>query len=340
MAFFDLHDKVSVMPFVLRLMKLFGMRGSPKDFVRFVCLILWIFFVTLIPKTFFGYRPGIQYLIRGIAELIFQFNIAVKMFLIAARLKEFDKLRSILNKWYRRVISVDSSSEAASLLISTNKRCDFFSKGYFLYIEIAVMLYNILPPIRSTLMYLNRDRNSSEPLIFITHMEQEFYGLDIHSNIAHYWFFSTCAMSSYIVSTTSMTVQATLLYCACNHCFSLFKVVAIRLKSLPTQAPEAVQQELGDIVSMHVDALRCIELLEKIVNLSALVQSSFVTDAISNYLWYEADLKVRRSLLRMLQRAQKPVGFSAAGFYFINIERFGKMAQTSYSIYVVMKDSL
>ncbi|XP_055600706.1 odorant receptor 49a-like [Uranotaenia lowii] len=252
------------------------------------------------------------------------------------------------------------------------------------------MLYNILPPIRSTLMYLNRDKNSSEPLSFITHMEQEFYGLDIHSNILHYWFFSTCAMSSYVVSTSSMVVQATLLYSACNNCYSLFKVVAIRLKGLSALAPEAVQYELGDIVSMHVDALRCIELLEKIVNLSALVQviccsltwclmavyltnnldetainvtmcfavatfdtvgmsilgeqlarsSTVVTDAICNFLWYEADLNVRRSLLRMLQRAQKPVGFSAAGFYFINIERFGKMAQTSYSVYVVMKDSL
>ncbi|XP_065075858.1 odorant receptor 67a-like [Ochlerotatus camptorhynchus] len=62
--------------------------------------------------------------------------------------------------------------------------------------------------------------------------------------------------------------------------------------------------------------------------------------AIYDFPWYNVPVDMQKSLLQMLQRAQQPVGITAAGFCYVDIERFGKIVQTSYQIFVVMKDTL
>ncbi|XP_053670127.1 odorant receptor 49b-like [Anopheles nili] len=54
--------------------------------------------------------------------------------------------------------------------------------------------------------------------------------------------------------------------------------------------------------------------------------------------WYKRSVPIQKKLRMMLQRAQKPVGISAGKFCFVDIEQFGKMAKTSYSFYIVLKD--
>lgn len=69
-------------------------------------------------------------------------------------------------------------------------------------------------------------------------------------------------------------------------------------------------------------------------------QSLAVTRAIIDCQWYNLPLDVQKALSFILFRAQRNEGITAAKFFYMDIERFGNVAQTSYSIYVVLKDQL
>ncbi|XP_055547936.1 uncharacterized protein LOC129731733 [Wyeomyia smithii] len=56
--------------------------------------------------------------------------------------------------------------------------------------------------------------------------------------------------------------------------------------------------------------------------------------------WYQLPIDSQKALSLMLLRGQKREGVTAAKFCFMDIERFGKVVQTSYSIYVMLKDHL
>ncbi|XP_038111427.1 odorant receptor 49b isoform X1 [Culex quinquefasciatus] len=59
-----------------------------------------------------------------------------------------------------------------------------------------------------------------------------------------------------------------------------------------------------------------------------------------NAQWAKLPVDVQKGVGLILQRAQKWEGITAARFYQVNVERFGAMVHTSYSIYVVLKDRL
>ncbi|EAT39782.2 AAEL008442-PA [Aedes aegypti] len=69
-------------------------------------------------------------------------------------------------------------------------------------------------------------------------------------------------------------------------------------------------------------------------------ESLAVTRAIIDCQWYSLPLDIQKSLSFVLFRAQRKEGITAAKFFFMDVERFGRVAQTSYSIYVVLKDYL
>ncbi|XP_055599931.1 putative odorant receptor 85d [Uranotaenia lowii] len=391
MGFFDLQDDLSVMPFVLWLLECIGLRYGQSwwQFLKFVFCMSWMTVVTLIPKIFLGYQDEIR-MIRGISELIFEANIVLKLVLFSGYLREFETLLTIGNRWYRKTKASSSCKEATLLVSKVNKNCDFFSKFYYLYVMGVVLLFIVFPATTSVWIHFNQPPNINNTNEYIIFMEQEFYWLDIHRNFSHYWIYAPCAMFAYFVSGYAMILADTVMYCSAKCCSNMFKIVSMRIEQLQCFDPEARQHELGDIVQLHIDALRCMSILEDIISLSVLCQviccsliwcsmavyfvnsfdanifnvamlflvltcetygmsilgdqlsedSNEVTRAVYNYPWYEASLDIQKSLMRMLQRAQKKVGFTAAGFYFISIERFAVMVKSSYSIFIVLKDSL
>uniref|UniRef100_A0A182F1V2 Uncharacterized protein n=1 Tax=Anopheles albimanus TaxID=7167 RepID=A0A182F1V2_ANOAL len=56
--------------------------------------------------------------------------------------------------------------------------------------------------------------------------------------------------------------------------------------------------------------------------------------------WYTEILSVQKDIQLMLLRSQKHVGITAGRFCFINMEQFGKLVKTAYSVFIVMKDQL
>ncbi|XP_062541946.1 uncharacterized protein LOC134209944 [Armigeres subalbatus] len=391
MAFFDTDDITAVMPFTLWMLKILGVRGSRSDFRRYQFVVFWICFVTVGPKTFLGYRDDVDLIIRGVAEWILESIIVIKVVIIGWNRNEFEQMLVLMRTWFKKTFASSYISDEATLLAECNRAIDLFAKGYFTYCMIMVSLFNAGPMIQSTLLYLNYDQNNSSRPEFKTHMEQEFYWLDIRTNFVHYTIYSVCAMVSYLLSSYLCAVEAVYVYSCCKCCSHMFDVIAIRLKSMAsTKSTDQLSGELADIIKMHVDTFRCVQHLNDIclfafaiqifscvliwcsmaayltrnvdanaVNIVVLFvvitaetcglcflgtqlayKSINVQNSVYDYPWYDAPIAIRRSLLRMLQRAQKRTGITAAGFCFVDFERFGSLVQTSYSIFIVLKDTL
>ncbi|KAL1379164.1 hypothetical protein pipiens_015098 [Culex pipiens pipiens] len=105
----------------------------------------------------------------------------------------------------------------------------------------------------------------------------------------------------------------------------------------------------GVVFSPNMNALNLLVLLILITSQTFLLcqygnelteESFAVATEAYNAQWTELPVDVQKGVGLILQRAQKWEGITAARFYQVNVERFGAMVQTSYSIYVVLKDRL
>ncbi|KAL9695642.1 hypothetical protein quinque_014927 [Culex quinquefasciatus] len=56
--------------------------------------------------------------------------------------------------------------------------------------------------------------------------------------------------------------------------------------------------------------------------------------------WSELPVDIQKGLSLMIRRSQKWEGLTAARFCPLGIEQFGAMVQTSYSVFVVLKERL
>ncbi|EJY57750.1 AAEL017138-PA [Aedes aegypti] len=363
MGFFDLQDCTAVMPFALWLQEKFDLRKSRWKYLRYRFAISCMCIVVIVPKIFLGYRDDIRLVLRGISELIFQANIALKVVIFVWNQDHFEQMLALLRKWFEKTFSNGYDSEPNKALLRCNRVNDLFAKIYFTYLAVVVNIFNIGPLIHSTFIYLTFDReNSTEPVELTTHMEQEFYGFDIRTNFLHYMGFTACSILAYFSAAYIMAVEAGFIYCSCKSCSQCFK--------------SSSKWELEDIIAMHDDAYRCLELLDKNTTFASMVQvincvlmwclmgvyltynvnysavnvlvlfglvtfetyarcllgtevsqKSFdVYQAVYNFTWHETPVPIQKNLLQVLQRAQKKVGLTMVGF--------------CYSAYVVMKNCL
>ncbi|XP_055635756.1 odorant receptor coreceptor-like isoform X2 [Toxorhynchites rutilus septentrionalis] len=56
--------------------------------------------------------------------------------------------------------------------------------------------------------------------------------------------------------------------------------------------------------------------------------------------WYNLPVDVQKSLSLLLHRSQKKDGITGAKFFYVDREQFARVAQTSYSMYLVLKERL
>nr|AXY87604.1 odorant receptor 71 [Aedes aegypti] len=65
-----------------------------------------------------------------------------------------------------------------------------------------------------------------------------------------------------------------------------------------------------------------------------------VGHAVYDLPWYEDSAQLQRYYRLMIQRSQQNTGVTAAKFFIVGIEKFGKVVNLSYSYYLVLKDVL
>ncbi|XP_055548887.1 uncharacterized protein LOC129732238 [Wyeomyia smithii] len=392
MKFFELTELSSPMPYLLRVLEIVGLRGSYTQQARFVILALWSVLIIVIPKVFLGYRGQIDLMIRGLSELVFQLHQHVRMAIIYWQMAELEEIVKILKKVFNNVRATGLDGELNNMVDETNRKVDRSAKMYSIYVTIAVNVFFICPVLQTVAVcFINRNRNATESIDYILTMEQEFYGLNIHKNLLHYAIFEFCIGIVHYWTAVSFTLGGIVVYCPIAYIMLIFKMVTTRLEKLHRLSGAALQHEVSNVIDLHLDGLKCIEHLERIVTLPMLSQlfafvlilslmvlyirnnldlnavslavllivvtaetykicdlttnlsmeSFAVADAIYNSTdWYRLPADTQKALSMMLLRAQKREGVTAAKFSYMDIERFGKVVQTSYSIYIVLKDSI
>ncbi|EAT39781.2 AAEL008448-PA [Aedes aegypti] len=390
MKYFELTEPEAAMPLALRLLETYGLRGGKRKFLQFQVTILWELLMIVIPKIVFGYRSQ-DLVIRGLSELLFQLHIMIRISIFAWHRFKYESLIDIIRKVYRKTFSTGGDPTSKSIILKFNQMINKQSKGYFLYIMGCVSLFSVAPVVQSVIIFMaNQSRNGTEKAEYVTMMEQEFYGLDIRGNFGHYAIYVALAGLAHYYSASFFAVTGVIIICGVRCTILTFKLINVRLSKLHELPKQDIRDELREIIDLHVDALRCIQLLEQIANLAMVIQiidcvliwismilymrnnlgvdaislmvlfvaltgetyalcdlltqltseSLAVTRAIIDCQWYSLPLDVQKSLSFVLFRAQRKEGITAAKFFFMDIERFGSVAQTSYSIYVVLKDQL
>ncbi|XP_053690902.1 odorant receptor Or2-like [Sabethes cyaneus] len=63
-----------------------------------------------------------------------------------------------------------------------------------------------------------------------------------------------------------------------------------------------------------------------------------ISSAMYTYPWHRESVVMQRAAKFVIQRAQRPVGITAARFHYIDLKRLGSMVQASYSYYLLLKD--
>ncbi|XP_019554837.3 uncharacterized protein LOC109424203 [Aedes albopictus] len=390
MKYFELVEPEAVMPLALRLMETYGLRGGKRKFLQFQVTILWEFLMIVLPKIIFGYRSQ-DLVIRGLSELLFQLHIMIRISIFAWHRFKFEDLVAIIRRIYRKTFSPGADSKLKEIILDFNKMINKQSKGYFLYIMGCVSLFTVAPVVQSVVIFItHQGNNGTDKAEYVTMMEQEFYGLNIRGNFAHYVMYVGLAGLAHYYSASFFAVTGVVMICAVRCTILTFRLIIVRLSKLHELPKEDIRDELREIIDLHVDALRCIQLMEQIANLAMVIQivdcvliwismilymrnnlgvdaislmvlfvaltgetyalcdlltqltseSLAVTRAIIDCQWYNLPLDVQKALSFILFRAQRNEGITAAKFFYMDIERFGNVAQTSYSIYVVLKDQL
>uniref|UniRef100_A0A182S7G6 Odorant receptor n=1 Tax=Anopheles maculatus TaxID=74869 RepID=A0A182S7G6_9DIPT len=120
---------------------------------------------------------------------------------------------------------------------------------------------------------------------------------------------------------------------------------------------EAARDELADIIQVHQRALECTALMVQALRPVLLVQLVFcvfiwclmmlyftiaaeeLTKCVYACGWPGMDLEIQQGLQMVLHRTQWPVGIQAGKFCFVDMERFQKMVNMSYSFFIVLKDA-
>nr|AGS08021.1 odorant receptor 1 [Culex quinquefasciatus] len=391
MKFAPLQDRMAVMPFTLQYLRLFGLRGDRRNRVHFVLALLYRVLLLNFPKLAFGFRDRIDLVIRSISELLFQIHIDLRAVLFATKLREFEELAGLLRKVYNKVKTLDADSPERKIIEASNLGINRRSKSYALYVAIAVTVFFWVPVVQTTAIWLlNRGSNSTDRPEFVTMMELEFYGLDIRGNIWHYLVYASLSSVAHYYSAVYFALSGMVIFSCIKSIAALFELVSTRLATLHELSGKELREELADLVELHVNGLRCIELLENINNLAMMVQmvncvliwiSMFlsistnftpevvsllvllivmtgetyvlcqlatelshvnltVAESIHRSEWIQMPVDVQKGLAMMLQRAQKREGLTAAKFFYMDVERFGRVAQTSYSIFIVLKERI
>lgn len=102
MRFLDLEDHTAVMPFFLLLVDKLDLRKSRWGNSRFRLAIFCMISIVFVPKMFLGYRDDFRLMLRGVSELIFQVNIALKMLIFVWREGDYEQMLIFLRKWFRK----------------------------------------------------------------------------------------------------------------------------------------------------------------------------------------------------------------------------------------------
>ncbi|KXJ76837.1 hypothetical protein RP20_CCG008906 [Aedes albopictus] len=367
----SLPSELQIMPFQLRCMELIGLAGPKGRFYRFVLAFGWGTFVILLPKSVLGIgSPRLDAIIKGFAELLFEGNLFIAVASLIPKLPLLKRLLHVLSEIFTQVThDARSKDQCYELICEQNSKIDKFCKFYFVYCCFGPFVFCIPAMVTSYVRYFggagngtdNADSNETEQqLLFELPMEQDSLAyrlvairirklaelpasgqeqnfeevtdggdvlkmsmvkevVDLHKKALEV----TDLVEEIINIPIAMQFIAcilfwcmTMFYVSTNINFNLFNVMVLFWLSL---------------IETYGYSYLGTELTE---------EAKTVGQVIYELPWYEDSAQLQRYYRLMIQRTQQNTGVTAAKFFIVGIEKFGKVVNLSYSYYLVLKDVL
>ncbi|XP_035796448.1 uncharacterized protein LOC118469073 isoform X2 [Anopheles albimanus] len=250
MSFFTIDKPPGVPHVVLKLLQLMGI--SVEQRVRYgrVILIFVVFLMAIaIPKMCFGY-PDFESSVIGLAELFFQTNRFIGVLLIARNNETLTQLIRKAEGFTRAVLT--EVPPVAQHLINQDKKINRVLKVYLIAILVPANFYSNAPIAMTLWSYYGATANESS-IQFNLLMEENFYGLDIRSNLNHYLIFGAIMVPTAYLCSFVGTAKLVSLLTLIKYCTIYFQVVSLKIRD--TARHRRYNTELSTIVRMHQDAL-------------------------------------------------------------------------------------
>ncbi|XP_049548417.1 odorant receptor 63a-like [Anopheles darlingi] len=257
MSFFTIDKPPGVPYVVLKLLHLMGISVEQRVRYGLVVAIFLVFLVVIaIPKMCFGY-PDFESSVIGLAELFFQTNRFVGVLLIALYNDTLIQLIRKAETFTRDVLT--EVPPVAQHLISRDRQINRVLKVYLIAILVPANFYSNSPIAVTLWNYYGAAGNESS-VQFNLLMEENFYGLDIRSNLCHYLIFGVIMTPTAYLCSFVGTAKLASLLALIKYCTIYFQVVSLKIQD--TARHRRYDTELSKIIRMHQDALEMAQQLK------------------------------------------------------------------------------
>ncbi|XP_058122042.1 odorant receptor 49b-like [Anopheles ziemanni] len=268
-------DSFRVMPYNLRVLATLGVCGDQRKLYRLLVLLVLTFVAIIIPKPVqISDRHPFESIVRSVAEFNFAMLCYLTIIIVASKSEPF---RQVVHKMEQTLAPFrDSDDRCSRLIIEVNDKIHRFSVAYARLHVCYMLLFNLVPPACNYPYYLLQ-RGSNRTVEFMLPLAQDFYGLDIHGNVAHYSVFCASIIPACCFTTLILWTKGILLILI-RYNTLLYQLVNRRLEEyqsstqIAPMSDEQKKRKLAEIVELHYAAIECNGLLDSIMSLILLIQ--------------------------------------------------------------------
>ncbi|EDS41950.1 Odorant receptor 13a [Culex quinquefasciatus] len=259
-----LPKQLQVMPSTLRILALTGVWGSGRKIYRFGLMFGYGFMVMMVPRFVFGVdSDNLSAILKSIGEVIFLSSIFVPALVFAGKRGTFEKVVTGLGEIFQKATIGEHFKECFELIEQQNVKIKKFADFLTIYMMFAAFGYCMPSLFISYLRYFTND--GTNPVVFVLPMEQEFYGLHIRTNLAHYNIFMVFSLLAYMVCSYFTLVKLTLPLFTIRYSSMTYRLVAIRIRNLTRYKSSAA--DIKDIIELHQQAFNVTALVEEMCHI-------------------------------------------------------------------------
>uniref|UniRef100_A0A182JSN9 Uncharacterized protein n=1 Tax=Anopheles christyi TaxID=43041 RepID=A0A182JSN9_9DIPT len=260
MRFFLIAKPPGVPHIALKLLRLVGV--SPVKTVRFRYVPMFVVFLLTIaiPKAVFGY-PNFETSIIGLAELFFQTNRFVGVLMLVLYSDTLDELVRASEAFTSKILT--EASPVSQYLTKTDAQITKITRLYLTALLVPANFYSYSPIVSTVWKYYNAHENDTAP-VFILHMEENFYGLNIRQELTHYLIFGAIMVPTSFLCALVGTAKLVSILSLIKYCTVYFRVVTVKLEAMVADGGQVNAAELRSVIKMHQSALGCADLLKTI----------------------------------------------------------------------------
>ncbi|XP_062556792.1 odorant receptor Or2-like [Armigeres subalbatus] len=247
-----------LLSFGLQMLRLIGLWGDRRNFVRYLAFNLAMIIVLIGPKALLGSgKVGFDSMARNLAELIFLVEVCISIGIFASRRAPFERSVLVLQRIFRRKWPNDLQDEIDGF----HRRMEFFARVYALYITFLLFWFYCVPVVSTIVKVICYDE--SERSDFMLVIEQQFYWLDIRRNVVHYAIYMVCCVVAATCSAYQSTLKGTIIVVMIQYGSKLFELLSKRITALENiEKASDRYRELRELVEIHQSALEYAEHLE------------------------------------------------------------------------------